>query len=97
MALIKVREMKNERKFDSMQTPAYKKSVEQLKAAFQQVEKVLNDEGLELVLDARGDYMLAAIPAAIAQDVAELTEKEVTDLLDNSIGVMPNHLVTLLK
>ena len=97
MALIKVREMKNERKFDSMQTPAYKKSVEQLKAAFQQVEKVLNDEGLELVLDARGDYMLAAIPAAIAQDVSELTEKEITDLLDNSIGVMPNHLVTLLK
>ena len=97
MALIKVREMKNERKFDSLQTPAYKKSVEQLKAAFQQVEKVLNDEGLELVLDARGDYMLAAIPAAIAQDVSELTEKEITDLLDNSIGVMPNHLVTLLK
>lgn len=97
MALIKVREMKNERKFDSMQTPAYKKSVEQLKTAFKQVEKVLDDEGLELVLDTRGDYVLAAIPAAIAQDVSEFTDKEVTNLLDNSLSVMPNHLVTLLK
>lgn len=97
MALIKVREMKNERKFDSMQTPAYKKAVEQLKAAFKQVEKVLDDEGLELILDTRGDYMLAAVPAAISQDVPELTDKEITDLLDNSFSVMSNHLVTLLK
>ena len=82
---------------DSLFSPAYKESMAKLKAAFAQVEKVLDEENLELVLDARGDYMLTAIPKDINTGISSLSDAERTKVLDNSYDLStPQHLITLL-
>lgn len=82
---------------NSLFSTAYKESMAKLKAAFAQVEKVLDEENLELVLDARGDYMLTAIPKEINTGISSLSDAEKTKVLDNSYDLStPQHLITLL-
>ena len=88
---------KSEGVSDALKSNAYLDGMDKLQAAFREVEKVLDEHGLELVLDTRGDYMLTAVPKELNGKLGDLSKSEIETLLDSTPDVStPKHLISVL-